>query len=216
MLAFILTGIVCGFGSSAPLGPINLWLIRSVFEKIPAARVAWFLTGVILTDLTYAGLAAWGHQSLSFISEFSLAVSVVGGTFLILLGIFQLRSLRQQRPEQGKARGLMPQLFSVHASLSAFASGVVFCGANPGFLMFWITVFHEIPERLGRIPDFSDIPFFLAGVALGDLLWFGSLLKIASFGSGYAGQKILFCLRLVVACGFTLCGLWFLLSALRV
>ena len=86
------------------------------------------------------------------------------------------------------------------------------CGSNPAFLMFWLLVFQELPKRTGVSPDFPGVMSFLAGVAIGDALWFSLVIWLARFGMSRLGDRILWSIRLVVSLVFISVGAWFLIG----
>lgn len=214
MMLFLIAGLICGFCSSAPLGPINLWLIHCVFEKFPKKRIFWFLSGVILTDLGYAGVAAWGHSMVTFIKNSGHYLSLFGGLFLAIFGFMNLFALRKQ-PESKESGPKNFVLASVQKTggLMDFLSGVILCGSNPAFLMFWLLVFQKLPEFLGLTVHVGSVLLFLSGVAIGDGVWFYFMYKIARIGKNQLGQQMIYGIRLTIGVTFVLCGFWFVWSA---
>lgn len=171
----IATGVACGFLSSSPLGTINLWIVDRTLrdstnpgEKSLRA-LKWFLLGVIAADLAYAAAAAWGYHTFLAETKLEKWVAGVGGIFLIILGLISL-----SRSGNEKAYFSLNQ----NSPIRELLLGAFMCGSNPGFFLFWIFAIDQIENHLGLILTGTAVPCFLAGIALGDLLWFSVLARI--------------------------------------
>lgn len=215
MMLFLFFGLLCGFCSSAPLGPINLWLIHCVFEKFPKKRIWCFLSGVILTDLSYAGVAAWGHSMVTIIKDSGHYLSMAGGFFLLILGLVNVSALRKST-RQGRFGSDVstPGVVQKSSGFMDFISGVILCGSNPAFLMFWLLVFQQLPEFMGSEIQLGSIFIFLAGVGLGDGIWFYFMYKIAGIGKDHLGHRMIYGVRMLIGVTFVICGTWFIWSGI--
>ena len=63
-----LLGLVAGFISATPPGPINLLLANSIFAGRSESH-RYFLGGVLLADAAFATLACLGYQNLGLAPE---------------------------------------------------------------------------------------------------------------------------------------------------
>jgi threonine/homoserine/homoserine lactone efflux protein len=162
-------GLICGFLSSSPLGSINLWIIARILnDGARSARIIWYLLGVVSADLTYAALAAWGYHALFSDTAAEAWIAGLGGSFLILLGVLALRRHADEGPADPGAKTASP--------LRQWLLGVFMCGSNPGFLLFWIYAIDQLENHFAAAFTGQALWFFLAGIAAGDLLWFGLLI----------------------------------------
>lgn len=192
-------GLVSGFCSSAPLGPINLWLVEALIADTKKA-VIWFLTGVVITDLFFAWIAMWGYQEYLKDSGYTKHAQVLAGVFLVLVGIFTVTKLLKnsesaRRAKRGARHG-------VKQSWKNLAFGATLCGSNPAFLMFWLFVVNFVNQSMDlQVTEFAQF-LFLVGVALGDTLWFGLLAKLVKKGLNLAKPSILLGIRYVIALSF--------------
>lgn len=203
MVLLFFIGIICGFCSSAPLGPINLWLANAVLEKGRNAKFLPYLSGVILSDLIFAGLAAWGFKYASKFENFSLYIALAGGLFLIFLGtmsIFRLLKNDAQDIANGKTT-------TYKSAPKEFVLGMILCISNPAFLLFWTFVmgtlnkFHLSPNTI------MTLGVFLFGIAAGDYLWFRTLIELAHKGKEKLGNQPIFVLRWIIAILFIAVGI---------
>ena len=99
-LIYMFAGVIGGFCSSAPIGPINLWVADATLKN-KDSELPVFLAGVIFCDMTYAGLASWGYYKWLEDGPLYSVFSISGGAFLIVLGI--LGFLQKNRNSQVKS-----------------------------------------------------------------------------------------------------------------
>lgn len=171
-IILLTAGLICGFFSSSPLGSINFWLIDQTLHH--KKNILPFLLGVVSADLTYAALAAWGNHSLFSDPVVDKWVAGIGAVFLITLGIF---SLKTKPKTAGRTPKKQPEKAEVWP-FKKFLLGAFMCGSNPAFLLFWIFAMNTLENKLTI--DFTGLSFgfFLAGIALGDLAWFATLIAL--------------------------------------
>ena len=185
MISFALLlaiGLISGFLASTPLGPINLLIAHSVLSNQKPSYAA-FLTGVILTDVAFAAMAFLGWATFFSNNPLQHEWEIVGGIIIILFGVFFLR------------KSVLPNQFEdVEAAKSAsnyeptrtareFLKGVILCGVNPGFIVFWVYIASQIQKYRMSTFDLPDIILLLLGVVLGNLLWFRLYIWILYKGS---------------------------------
>lgn len=198
---FLLAGLVSGFCSSSPLGPINLWLVEAVIQDT-LKSLRWFLLGVIIVDLVFAGLAIWGYYEYLEDSPYLKPIQIGAGLFLVGIGVFSLLKL-MGKPDKEVTEGASPPS---GGWLRHMVLGMTICGSNPGFLMFWLFVVNFMNRSLDLSFTLPGNLLFILGVALGDALWFGLLVKIVKKGLNLARPAILLGIRYVVAFAFLGCG----------
>ena len=195
---FLFTGTIAGFCSSAPLGPINLWIVDTAARQVTSG-IKSFLLGVIFVDLLFASIAIWGYSEIFQNSMVSGLFSPIAGSFMVILGFASLWGLIVRPPNQTKKES---KRIILSTPIRNFLTGGTLCGSNPAFLMFWLYTVSLINKWAAPPhPALVNI-FFIAGVALGDSLWFGILIKIVRKGLNLAKPSILLFIRYAVACGF--------------
>jgi threonine/homoserine/homoserine lactone efflux protein len=200
----VLIGVVSGFSSSAPLGPINFWITDSVISRKDQA-VRWFITGVILADLGHALAASWGYSLLLGQSPWGSILHWFGGLLLLTIGLKSIRSSFTQPP-------LVPDTGpkAIHAASTRFRQfllGFLMCAINPAFLVFWVTVLDLMHVRLGINLTKAQIGIFLTSLSLGDLLWFFLLVRLSQRGRDLATPKTIYLIRRAIALSFIALGL---------
>jgi len=199
----LVSGFISGFCSSAPLGPINLWLINATLSDTKLYKL-WFLSGVVVVDMGFAAIALWGYFSLIKGSSITDLWGLIGGGFLIILGIVMFLKNRTQDNEESSPN--QPDLSGANR-MKSFITGTFLCGSNPAFLMFWIFVVNYIENKLPLTPSLSATIFFVTGVAFGDFIWFSLLVKITRLGIGKIKFSYLAVIRNCIAAGFVIFGM---------
>ena len=211
MVIFFLIGFFCGFCSSAPLGPINLWIASAALSADSSDRkITPFITGVICVDVLFAWFATLGYKTFFSNTYLKNVVELGGSSFLILIGLFSLLKILKIDSSAPKAH--IQKRDHTHRKdwLKTFSLGVLLCGSNPAFLLFWIFAINEASHMNAGIMTHTDIVFLLLGVVIGDAFWFKSLIAIILKLKTKVGQSLLIQIRLFIALAFISIGCYFM------
>jgi len=154
-LTLLLTGIAIGLAVTAPLGPVNILVIRN------AIRRGFTVAFLVL----YASAAAYGVSWVSsLIAAYARPLMLVGGLLLVVTGVW----LARKRVEISAIAGDEPQTAKVIGkSLAAFGLTVT----NPGEFFGFIAIFGTMSGILRLHEDWARPPAVIAGVAIGGSLW---------------------------------------------
>jgi threonine/homoserine/homoserine lactone efflux protein len=159
----VIAGMSIGLAMAAPLGPVNLVVIRTALNcGFRAAFLAGL--GAVLADMLMAGVAAFGLQSIAhFITAYETPLQVMGGLLLVILGIRTART-------HFLATDLAPIPHAARLGLT-FTLSVT----NPGLIFGFIAIFSSMSGilALGASPYRPLI--VLLGVAIGGALWWLAL-----------------------------------------
>jgi threonine/homoserine/homoserine lactone efflux protein len=99
-------GLIIGFSIAAPVGPIGILCIRRTLSE---GRASGFLSGLgaATADALYGCVAGFGLTVISsFLVDQRFWIQLVGGLFLLALGIRTLRSAPAERPASASGTGL--------------------------------------------------------------------------------------------------------------
>jgi threonine/homoserine/homoserine lactone efflux protein len=155
----VIAGMSIGLAMSAPLGPVNLIVIRTALNcGFRAAFLAGL--GAVLADMSMAGIAAFGlHSIAQFITAYETPLQIIGGLLLVILGIKTART-------HFAAADLAPV---VHAA--RFGLTYTLSVTNPGLVLGFLSIF----SSMSGILAFGASPYrpmqVLLGVAMGGALW---------------------------------------------
>jgi len=157
--AFI-KGMIIGFSIAAPVGPIGVLCIQ---RTIAYGRISGLLTGLgaATADGIYGAVAAFG---LTIISGFLIGqqfwFKLVGGVFLLYLGIKTFLSRPAEKVAAQKHKGLMSDYFST----------VFLALTSPATILCFIAVFAGL--GLGSVnKDMLSALLMATGVIVGSASW---------------------------------------------
>jgi threonine/homoserine/homoserine lactone efflux protein len=188
-------GLIFGFLSSSPPGTINLWISNQTLNH--RKESVWFLCGIIVADCTYASLAVWGYYSLIEGTMIEKAILAIGALCVIVMGVMTLLT---------KSKEAKVDLTMSAKPLQQFALGLLMCGGNPTFLVFWIFAVGVLEERFHLKINGLSLLLFNVGIAIGDYFWFRFLITIVKKFREKITQKYLLLINRVVGVTFMVIG----------
>lgn len=169
-----LRGVAAGFALAAPVGPVGLLCIR---RALADGRHAAFIAGMgaACADTFFGFVAVFGVSAISsFLTTHQMALRLVGGFFMVVLGLFAMR----RRPNLDPAPMTGPGL------LRDFLSTFVITLTNPATILASMGVFAAY-GALG-VTATGDMSELIAGVFAGSALWW----LVLSGAAGAARQKV--------------------------
>ena len=165
-----LRGIAIGFAIATPIGPVGILCIR---KALADGRLAAFVAGLgaALADSLFGGVAAFGIGAvMSFIDGQMVVLKIVGGVFMLWLGVHTWRSAAVAvEAEPGKGPGMLRDF------LSTFAITIT----NPGTIFGVAGVFAALGP-MGRPGLGLPTALLVAGIFSGSALWWLTLSALAS------------------------------------
>ena len=165
MSAYILIeGILIGFVVAVPVGPLGLLCINRALLLGPVTGLVSGL-GVATADALAAGIAALGISLVSeFLSDHQIILRLLGGAFLVYLGL----SIYQTKPRQQ----LPPS--SVNGLLSAYATTLFLTFSHPVTIISLIAIYAgwHVESMSGR---YVSAAILTSGVFIGSALWWIAL-----------------------------------------
>jgi threonine/homoserine/homoserine lactone efflux protein len=158
-LSLLIAGVGIGLAMAAPLGPVNLIVIRTALcHDLKVAFLAGL--GAVLADVLIAGIAAYGIQSIAhLILDYAKFLQIAGGIFLIVLGI---RTARTHFAASDLTNGPHSARFGLTFSLSV---------TNPGLALGYLAIFSSLSTHLALGVSPFRPAIVLIGIALGGALW---------------------------------------------
>ncbi len=130
-VSLFLRGLVIGFSIAAPVGPIGVLCIRRTLAEGQLYGLVSGL-GAATADALYGCVAAFG---LTFVSGFlighKLWLSLIGGLFLLYLGIKTLLSTPAENAARAEGKGLF----------GAYASTFLLTVTNPMTILSFVAIF---------------------------------------------------------------------------
>ncbi len=160
-----ITGIFIGLSVTAPLGPVNIIVIRTAIRRNFAVAVMTGL-GAVAADSIYASLAAYGVSSIEqFIAQYAKPLMLAGGVLLVVLGIRLARS--HMSLEQLALLEVPSRRLIIRKALGTFLLTLT----NPGVFFGFLAIFGTMSGVLALASSPARPLTVVAGVVLGGTLW---------------------------------------------
>ena len=157
---FFLRGLAIGFSIAAPVGPIGLLCIRRTLANGRASGLVSGL-GAATADAAYGCVAGFGLTAITtFLTGQQLWLRLIGGLFLIYLGVKTGRSRPATQPAIAPSLGLAAD----------YASTLFLTLTNPATILSFLAVFAGLGLGTAR-GDFPAATGLVAGVFLGSAAW---------------------------------------------
>ena len=162
-------GAVLGYSIAAPVGPIGVLCIRRTLADGRWVGLATGL-GAAAADGLYGTMAAFGLDRIAqAMVGHQLWIKLVGGAFLLYLGITTWLAKPAERAASASGAGL----------LGAFASTFLLTISNPMTILAFMAVFAGLGLGAGE-RSWSRSLLLVSGVILGSALWWLILSGLAS------------------------------------
>jgi threonine/homoserine/homoserine lactone efflux protein len=163
-LSFLVRGIVIGFSIAAPVGPIGVLCIRRTLADGRAAGLATGL-GAATADAIYGCMVAFGLTALTdWLVAGQTPIRLIGGAFLLYLGIRTIRAKPAERAARMRGSGL----------LGAYVTSFMLTITNPMTILSFVAIFTTIGIGTSRSEPLAAGSLVL-GVFLGSALWWLTL-----------------------------------------
>ena len=157
---FFLRGLIIGFSIAAPVGPIGVLCIRRTLVQ---GRISGFVSGLgaATADALYGCVAGFG---LTFISSFLIGqqgwFSLIGGAFLLYLGVKTFLAKPSERSASARGGGLV----------AAYGSTFFLTLTNPVTILAFAAIFAGLGIA-GRAGDYLSAGILVLGVFSGSTAW---------------------------------------------
>jgi threonine/homoserine/homoserine lactone efflux protein len=163
---FLARGLAIGFTIAAAVGPISLLTIRRTLAHGRAYGLASGM-GVALADASYGGIAAFGLTAITAILVGARsALAIVGGTFLIALGI---RTILAPVPTRAATVVERPGLGGAFLSIYGLTM------TNPMTILSFAAIFAGFGLAGGSL---LEAALLTIGVFVGSSLWWIALTSV--------------------------------------
>lgn len=188
LLALLQKSYATGWLVAAPIGPVNLEIIR---RGLQYNLLSGFLVGVgaCCIDATYLSIFSAGLGAVLEVDWVRMGAFVIGGAFLCWLGFgalmearaFQNPSATSEEPEAPE----QPARRFGNGPLGSFLVGLAMTASNPMTIAFWSALSLE----------FSDLPLWQRFLASGAVLagcfsWVSLLIAILAFARQWVGPRM--------------------------
>ena len=167
-----LRAFIIGISIAAPVGPIGVLCIRRTLAN---GRAAGFISGMgaASADMVYGAIAAFGLTAVTgVLVDNAFWLSIIGGLFLLYLGIKTFLEKPSDKPAQAAQGGL----------LNMYTSTFFLTITNPMTILSFAAIFAG--TMLGKTTGSPWV--MVAGVFAGSAIWWLTL----SFGVGILRDRL--------------------------
>jgi threonine/homoserine/homoserine lactone efflux protein len=154
-------GAILGFSIAAPVGPIGVLCIRRTLAE---GRLVGLLSGLgaATADAFYGSIAAFGLTAISsLLVGHQNVLRIVGGLFLVYLGIRTILALPAQAAKSGQRRQL----------LNNYLSTLGLTLTNPTTILSFVAIFAGLGWAGTSGASYGSAALLVAGVFSGSALW---------------------------------------------
>ncbi len=163
-MELLLTGLLIGFSIAAPVGPIGVLCIR---RTLADGRTHGLVSGLgaATADAIYGAIAGFGLTLISsaLVSQ-QMWLRLIGGAFLIYLGVQTFRARPAENPAKAEGSGL----------LGAYTSTFFLTLTNPMTILSFVAIFAGV-GLANATGDYLAASVLVAGVFLGSAMWWLTL-----------------------------------------
>ena len=204
LTSYLIKGIIIGFSVAAPVGPIGVLCIKRTLAE---GRLSGLVTGMgaAVADTFYGIIAGFGLTAISslLLAE-QLWIRLIGGTFLLYIGIKILISKPAGEAAKGESKGLF----------SNFISTLFLTITNPTTILSFIAIFSAIGAGIGQ-SGYKDSAAVVLGVFIGSTAWWIILSSIIGMIRHKINTKALQWINRASGSVIIVFGLWTFYSLLK-
>ena len=169
-LGYFIRGIVIGFSIAAPVGPIGILCIQRTLSQ---GSFYGFVSGLgaATADGCYGLIAAFSlTAALGILSGIRTWFSLIGGLYLIYLGIKAFRTVPESQNNSSKSSGL----------IGAYLSIYILTLTNPMTILSFAAIFAGFGLG-GAHQSYLSAALLVLGVFIGSAIWWLLLSSVAGF-----------------------------------
>ncbi len=182
-LGLVASGAAIGVAVAAPIGPVNLIVIR---RTLRFGTLTGFLSGMgaATGDGIFATISAFGlTAAIDFVIRYELVMQFIGGIFLLALGARTF--VAHPHLENGPQENLSGALARV------FVTTFVLTITNPATMLGFIAIFGGVAGLTAQDAGYGRAVTLVISVFIGSALWWAALSGFVSMFRQRMSDRIL-------------------------
>ena len=197
-LGLVANGIAIGLAVAAPIGPVNLIVIRRTLRY---GQLNGFLSGAgaATGDAIFAAIAAFGlTAAIEIVVRFETALQIVGGLFLVALGIrtWVARPHFDEATEENLSA----------AMAAVFATTFFLTITNPATMLGFLAIFGGVAGLADAGEDYGHAATIVLAVLCGSALWWAGLSGFVSLFRQKMNDRLLAVVNRISGCLIVIFG----------
>ena len=197
----VLQNIILGLSLAAPIGPVNLEIIKRGLNS--GFRQALFTgIGAMIADSTYLTLIFFGLTSFLNIAFMKIVLGLGGSFILIYLGFISVKEFfRKDAVGENQQRRIFK---------SPFITGYVLAISSPMTIVWWTGVFSALLASQTNTQTSLSAFSSCLSILLGCFIWVFFLAAALHWGKKIINEKIVGFVSLVAGIFLIVFGIYFL------
>jgi threonine/homoserine/homoserine lactone efflux protein len=206
ILGFLVTIVVVTASGALAPGPLFFANVAHGTRSGARGGIA-FSIGHTIAEFSLVMLLTLGVFTVINEPAVKFVIGVVGGAFLLVFGLLQIRQLSTSKSEEFGGEGV--------PSRNPLLLGLIFTGLNPYFVIWWLTVGLKLISNSLIFASFAGVLLMYVAHVWMDYVWLTTTAFLARRGTsliGSRGYRIVMAAFSLVIISF---GLYFLLTSLE-
>lgn len=180
MIELILQGMGVGVALAAPIGPINIEIVRRGLRG--GFRAGWMVgLGAVTADTIYCTLVVSGLTPFADRLSLRMVLFLAGAVVLAYLGYSGIRVAMTPVVEQGPAP----------VARHSYATGFMMAVANPYGIIYWLSIGGALVASAVHRSGWVGAPALVGGVFLGIVCWVTFLSGLTQGGRRFVSERVL-------------------------
>jgi L-lysine exporter family protein LysE/ArgO len=198
MLNVLAKGMMVGVALAAPIGPINIEIIR---RGLSGGFVNGWLVGLgaLAADTILCALVVSGVAPVADDARFRAPFYAAGAIVLIYLGVMGLRAVLTK----GAADGPPP------SGKRSFATGFLMAVSNPMGIVYWLSIGSALIASSIASDGAGAGPILIVGVFAGIAAWVTVLSGLTQAGRRFVSARVMLTISAIGAAILLAFGLYF-------
>jgi threonine/homoserine/homoserine lactone efflux protein len=184
MVQLILEGMGVGVGLAAPIGPINIEIVRRGLRG--GFRAGWLVgLGAVSADTIYCALIVSGVAPIADSVRLRVPLFLAGAVVLLFLGVGSLRAAASDTDPNANTRGTPP------SSRRSYVAGFLLAVANPMGIVYWLSIGGALVASAVDRAGPTGAPLLIGGVFVGIVCWVSFLAGLTRAGRRFVSAGVL-------------------------
>jgi L-lysine exporter family protein LysE/ArgO len=198
MLSILVQGMIVGVALAAPVGPINIEIIR---RALAGGFVHGWLVGLgaMTADVIFCALVVTGVGQLADSPKLRVPMYLAGAAVMIYLGVSGLLALRKGRELD----------LSAGSEARSYLTGFAMAVSNPMGIVYWLSIGSALIASAIAAAGNGAGPILVAGVFVGITIWVSILSGMTVLSRSFVSPKVMVIISAIGALVLLAFGLYF-------
>jgi threonine/homoserine/homoserine lactone efflux protein len=204
MLHILVQGMIVGLALAAPIGPINIEIVR---RGLAGGFFSGWLVGIgaMCADVIFCALVVTGVAQIADSPKLRVPMYLAGAAVMIYLGVTGLIAVLQD----GKIDD------APISGRRSFLTGFLMAVSNPMGIVYWLSIGSALIASAIAAAGNGAGPVLIAGVFVGITIWATVLGGLTVLGRSFVSPKVMRAVSAVGAVVLVGFGLYFAWSGIK-